>query len=59
MEFYIVSPLIRPPRSPGVSRFTNGGFLRIKTGKALEKRDVSTRVFETRREAEVNLAQEK
>lgn len=35
-----------------VSRFTNSGFLRIKFGKELEKRDVSTRVFETRQEAE-------
>ena len=39
-----------------VSRFTNSGFLRIKFGKELEKREVSTRVFETRREAERNLS---
>ena len=37
-----------------VSRFTNSGFLRIKFGKELEKRDVSARVFETRKEAERN-----
>ena len=34
-----------------VSRFTNSGFLRLKLGKELEKRDASARVFETRREA--------
>jgi len=39
-----------------VSRFTNSGFLRIKLGKELERRQVSTRVFESRREAEGNLA---
>jgi propionate CoA-transferase len=39
-----------------VSRFTNSGFLRIKLGKELEKRDVSARVFETHHEAERNLA---
>jgi propionate CoA-transferase len=38
-----------------VSRFTNSGFLRIKLGKELENRHVSSRVFETRREAERNL----
>lgn len=41
-----------------VSRFTNSGFLRIKLGKELERRQVSTRVFESRREAEGNLAAE-
>jgi propionate CoA-transferase len=38
-----------------VSRFTNSGFLRLKLGKELEKREVSARVFETRHEAERNL----
>jgi acyl CoA:acetate/3-ketoacid CoA transferase len=41
-----------------VSRFTNSGFLRLKLGKELERRQVSARVFETRREAERNLAGE-
>jgi propionate CoA-transferase len=40
-----------------VSRFTNSGFLRMKLGKELERREVSTRVFETRREAEAHLAE--
>ncbi len=30
-----------------VSRYTNSGFLRLKLGKELEKRKVSSRVFET------------
>jgi propionate CoA-transferase len=38
-----------------VSRFTNSGFLRMKLGKELEKRDVSARVFETRHDAEGHL----
>jgi len=38
-----------------VSRFTNSGFLRLKLGKELERRDVSSRVFETRGEAERSL----
>jgi propionate CoA-transferase len=38
-----------------VSRFTNSGFLRMKLGKELQRREVSARVFETRREAERNL----
>ena len=38
-----------------VSRFTNSGFLRLKLGKELERREVSARVFETRQEAERNL----
>jgi propionate CoA-transferase len=41
-----------------VSRFTNSGFLRLKLGKELERRQVSARVFETRREAERNLSVE-
>ena len=39
-----------------VSRFTNSGFLRLKLGKELEKREASARVFETRREAERHLS---
>ena len=38
-----------------VSRFTNSGFLRLKLGKELARREVSARVFETRREAERSL----
>jgi propionate CoA-transferase len=34
-----------------VSRYTNSGFLRLKIGKELEKRKVSSRVFETGDEA--------
>ena len=42
---------------PGmVSRFTNSGFLRLKLGKELERREVSTQVFLTRHEAERNLS---
>ena len=40
----------------GVSRFTTDGFLRMKLGKELTSRDVAPRVFETRGEAERNLA---
>ncbi|MBM3521843.1 MAG: acyl CoA:acetate/3-ketoacid CoA transferase, partial [Alphaproteobacteria bacterium] len=39
-----------------VSRFTNSGFLRMKLGKELEKREISASVFETRRDAERGLA---
>ena len=38
-----------------VSRFTNSGFLRMKLGKELQRRNVSASVFETRQEAERNL----
>ena len=39
-----------------VSRFTNSGYLRMKLATQLESRDVTSKVFETRREAESNLA---
>jgi propionate CoA-transferase len=39
-----------------VSRFTGSGYLRIKFAKELESRELSSKVFETRREAERNLA---
>jgi propionate CoA-transferase len=35
-----------------VSRFTNSGYLRLKFAKELERRQLSSRVFETRREAD-------
>jgi propionate CoA-transferase len=38
-----------------VSRYTNSGFLRLKLGKELEKRNVSSHVYETRSEAAENL----
>ena len=38
-----------------VSRYTNSGFMRLKLGKELEKRKVSSHVYETRREAAENL----
>jgi propionate CoA-transferase len=41
-----------------VSRFTNSGFLRLKLGKELERRQVSARVYETRHEAERHLSSE-
>jgi propionate CoA-transferase len=41
-----------------VSRFTNSGFLRLKFAKELEKRQLTSRVFETRREADRNIARE-
>jgi propionate CoA-transferase len=41
-----------------VSRFTNSGFLRLKLGKELERRQVSARVYETRHEAERHLSNE-
>ena len=34
-----------------VSRFTNSGYVRLKLGKELEKRQVTSRVFETRHQA--------
>jgi len=34
-----------------VSRYTNSGFMRLKLGQELEKRRLSSRVFETGREA--------
>jgi propionate CoA-transferase len=40
-----------------VSRFTNSGFLRLKLGKELGRREVSTHVFQTRQEAERNLTE--
>lgn len=40
-----------------VSRFANSGFLRLKLGKELGKREVSAQVFQTRRgQAERNLS---
>jgi len=39
-----------------VSRFTNSGYLRMKFAKELEGRAVTSKVFETRREAERNLS---
>jgi propionate CoA-transferase len=39
-----------------VSRFTNTGYLRMKLARELEGRAVTSRVFETRREAERNLS---
>jgi len=41
-----------------VSRFTNSGFLRLKFAKELEKRQLTSRVFETRREADRNIARD-
>jgi propionate CoA-transferase len=40
-----------------VSRFTNSGYLRMKFAKELDGRAVTSNVFETRRQAERNLAQ--
>jgi propionate CoA-transferase len=34
-----------------VSRYTNSGFMRLKLGKELEKRNISSHVYETRTEA--------
>ncbi|MBI1776145.1 MAG: hypothetical protein HYR63_12435 [Proteobacteria bacterium] len=34
-----------------VSRYTNSGFMRLKLGKELEKRKVSSYVYESRKEA--------
>jgi propionate CoA-transferase len=39
----------------GVSRYTNSGFMRLKLGKELEKRNVSSHVYESRAEAARNL----
>ena len=41
-----------------VSRYTNSGFLRLKLGKELGKRKVSSRVFETGEEARLHLTDE-
>jgi propionate CoA-transferase len=38
-----------------VSRYTTSGFMRLKLGKELERRSVSSHVFETRREARRHL----
>lgn len=40
-----------------VSRFTNSGYLRIRLAKELERRQVTSRVFETRREADHHIAE--
>jgi propionate CoA-transferase len=40
-----------------VSRHTTSGFMRLKLGKELGDRRVSTEVFESRREARENLAE--
>ena len=37
------------------SRFTNSGFLRMKLGNELQRREVSARLFETREQAERSL----
>jgi propionate CoA-transferase len=39
----------------GVSRYTTSGFMRLKLGRELEKRRVSSHVFESSREAQDNL----
>ncbi len=39
----------------GVSRYTTSGFMRLKLGRELEKRKVSSHVFESGREAQDNL----
>ena len=39
----------------GVSRYTTSGFMRLKLGRELEKRKVSSQVFESGREAQDNL----
>lgn len=41
-----------------VSRYTTSGFMRLKFGKELEKRKVSSQVFETRSEARKHLGQD-
>ena len=41
-----------------VSRYTTSGFMRLKLGKELEKRSVSSHVFESRREAHKHLDQD-
>jgi propionate CoA-transferase len=40
-----------------VSRYTTSGFMRLKLGNELEKREVSSHVFETRREARRHIEQ--
>jgi propionate CoA-transferase len=39
-----------------VSRYTNSGFMRLKLGKELETRKLSSRVFESAEEAKHHLA---
>jgi len=41
-----------------VSRYTNSGFLRLKLGKALDDRKVSSRVYESSEEAALHLTDE-
>ncbi len=41
-----------------VSRFTNSGYLRLKFANELERRQLTSRVFETRREADHHIAGE-
>ena len=41
-----------------VSRYTTSGFMRLKLGKELERRHVSSHIFETRREARRHLGQD-
>jgi propionate CoA-transferase len=41
-----------------VSRFTNSGFLRLKFAKELERRQLTSRVFETRQEADHHIARD-
>ena len=41
-----------------VSRYTTSGFMRLKLGKELEKRGVSSHVFESGREAREHLDQD-
>ena len=38
-----------------VSRYTNSGFMRLKLGKELEKRNISSHVYETSAEAAAGL----
>ena len=40
----------------GVSRYTNSGFMRLKLGRELERRRVSTKVWETRADARAHIA---
>jgi propionate CoA-transferase len=41
----------------GVSRYTTSGFMRLKLGKELSDRKVSSHIFETHAEAQSNLAE--
>jgi propionate CoA-transferase len=41
-----------------VSRYTNSGFMRLKLGKELEKRNISSHIYETRAEAAAGLRSE-